>query len=227
MYSQYYTFKSRAVVLRKNGKTYGEIQKIIGESIPKSTLSNWFRGIFLTKNQQEHISEKVFSNIRRAQAKARLVNLDKRKIYIQEIRDRVNHLSKEIQKKDISKIALAMLCLGEGGKNTHGSLMFANSNPSVIHLFITLLRTCYDIDEKKFRCTLQCRADQNIKKLEKFWSKTTKISPKRFYKAQIDKRTIGKPTKKLNYKGVCRIDYFSADIFNEFDQIVKVIYTGL
>tara|TARA_Y100000310_G_scaffold322048_1_gene380569 strand:- start:425 stop:1108 length:684 start_codon:yes stop_codon:yes gene_type:complete len=227
MYSQYYALKPRVVTLRKAGKTYGEIQRSIGEPIPKSTLSHWFRGILLTKNQQEHISRKVFTNIRRAQAKARLVNEKRRREYIQGVRDRVIHLSEEIRKKNSAKIALAMLYLGEGAKRTRGSLMFGNSDPLVIRLYLNLLRSCYSIDENKFRCTLQCRADQNIKKLEKFWSNTTKIPPKRFYKAQIDSRTIGKPSRNPKYKGVCRIDYFSADIFNELVQTIKVICMGL
>ena len=87
-----------------------------------------------------------------------------------------------------------------------------------------LLRFCYNIDEKKFRCTLQCRVDQNIPKLEKFWGEITKIPLSQFYKARIDPRTIGKTSKNIDYKGVCRIDYFSADIFLDLMQIPKTIY---
>ena len=72
----------------------------------------------------------------------------------------------------------------------------------------------------------QCRADQDIKKLEKFWSKITKIPPSQFYKARIDKRTIGKKTLKLEYKGVCRIDYFSADIFTELMKLPRILHMG-
>jgi len=55
----------------------------------------------------------------------------------------------------------------------------------------------------------------------------TKIPKSQFYKARIDKRTIDKPTKKVNYKGVCRIDYFSSDIRIELDQVIEVINKGL
>jgi len=120
-----------------------------------------------------------------------------------------------------------MLYLVEGSKNQRGSLMFGNSDPLVIRLFLNLLRRCYDVDENKFRCTLQCKADQNIKRLEKFWSKITDIPLSQFYKARIDPRTIGKPSRKLDYKGVCRIDYFSGDVFMELKQIVNVISEGL
>ncbi|MDO8474164.1 MAG: hypothetical protein Q7S62_01275 [bacterium] len=226
MYSRYYTFKPKAVRLRKAGKTYGEIKKILRESISKSTLSHWFRDIILTKIQQGRLQKRVSINIKRAQIKAWAVNKKRREEYIQNVRDRVRHFPNELRRKKSAKIALAMLYLGEGAKTNGGSLMFGNSDPSVICLFLHLLRYCYDIDEKKFRCTLQCRSDQNIEKLEKFWSRMTQIPPSQFYKARVDPRTIGKPSRNLEYKGVCRIDYFSGEIFIELQQIVEVLYTG-
>ena len=146
---------------------------------------------------------------------------------MQEVYSRVSHLGKLIKNKDIAKISLAMLYLGEGSK-TRSSLMFGNSDPTIISLFLRLLRYCYKIDEDKFRCTLQCRADQDIQKLEKFWSNITNIPLSKFYKARVDPRTIGKISKNPEYKGVCRIDYFSADIFNELTKVIEAIdKTGL
>jgi len=70
---------------------------------------------------------------------------------------------------DVAKVALITLYLGEGSKNSaRSSLTFGNSDPKVIDLFLTLVRKCYKIDETKFRCTIQCRADQDIKALENF-----------------------------------------------------------
>ena len=40
---------------------------------------------------------------------------------------------------------------------------------------------------------------------------------------KIDVRTLGKPTKKQDYKGVCRVDYFSAEIFIELKEIADLI----
>ncbi|HEX9722588.1 MAG TPA: hypothetical protein VGA53_05005 [Candidatus Paceibacterota bacterium] len=227
MYSQYYAFKLKAIELRRAGKTYGDIKRLLGKPIPKSTLSNWFRNIHLTEFQQGQINKRVHTNIQKAQTKAWLVNKAKRERYIQEVRNRVSHLPNELRKKDTAKIALAMLYLGEGGKTRKGSLMFGNADRFVIQLFLSLLRHCYDIDETKFRCTVQCRADQNTKQLKRFWSRTTKIPRAQFYKARIDPRTNGRPSRNPDYKGVCRIDYFSADIFHELDQIVQAIYMGL
>lgn len=108
-----------------------------------------------------------------------------------------------------------MLYLCEGSKRNGGSLCFGNSDPTIIRLFLRLFRICYPVDEGKFRCTVQCRADQDLKQLPLFWSKVTQIPLNQFYRSRVDQRTIGLPTKKVDYKGVCRIDYFSAAIYNE------------
>ena len=105
--------------------------------------------------------------------------------------------------------------------------MFGNSDPNIIRLFLKLLRKCYDIKEDKFRCTLQARADQNIPVLETFWSKTTGIPLSQFYGARIDPRSFNSVSKKKDYKGVCRINYFSGHVYNELRIITDIIYKGL
>ena len=208
--------KEKATKLREKGKTYLEIQKILKVLIPKSTLSYWCHSIPLPLDYQRRIQDYNKFNLSKARKIALGVIKAKREKYLQSVAGRNKHLVTALKNKDTAKIVLAVLYLGEGAKNyKRGSIMFGNSDPFIINLFLYLLRYCYDIDESKFRCTLLCRADQNIKKLEKFWSQITKIPSSRFYKARIDPRTIGKPSKKLDYKGVCKIDYFSADLFIE------------
>lgn len=123
-----------------------------------------------------------------------------------------------------AKIALAMLYLGEGSKNPKRSaLVFGNSDPEVIALFLSLFRKCYQLDERKLRCTVQCRADQDTAQLKRFWVKITGVPSSQFYEAQVDQRTVGKPSKKLAYKGVCRVDYLSAEIFHDILQTIRVL----
>lgn len=225
MKSKFYQLKSNVIKLRRSGKTYGEIIKIIGQNIPKSTLSDWCSGIYLTSKQKIEIDKKVVENCRKGMEVARIVNKKKRDKYLKSIVARNKHLSEILLNKDIRKIALSMLYLGEGTKGLdRGSLRFGNSDPFIIDLFLNLMRKCYKVDEKKFRCTILCRADQNTNNLEKFWLRVTKIPKNQFYKTRIDPRTIGKPSKKSDYKGVCVIDYFSADMFLDLMQIPKTIY---
>lgn len=225
MKSKFYSLKSRVVQLRKSGKTYGEIIKVIGYKIPKSTLSDWCSKIYLNSKQRKIIDEKIKYNCRKGMKAAWIINKRRRKEYLKSIADRNKYLAKIFRDKNVGKIALSMLYLGEGAKSLdRGSLRFGNSDPFVIALFLNLMRKCYNVDEKKFRCTILCRADQNVSDLEKFWLKITKIPKSQFYKSRIDARTIGKPSKKLDYKGVCAIDYFSADIFLDLIQIPKSVF---
>jgi len=225
MKSRFYSLKQTVIKLRRSGKTYGEIIRITKHDIPKSTLSDWCSKIYLNSEQRKLIDKKVRDNCKKGMEVAWQINKKRREEYLKSIASRNKHLVKIFKNKDVGKIALAMLYLGEGSKSLgRSSLRFGNSDPFVIDLFLNLLRKCYTVDEKKFRCTVLCRADQNINNLEKFWLEVTKISKLQFYKTRIDARTIGKPSLKLDYKGVCVIDYFSADIFLDLMQIPKSVY---
>lgn len=214
---------NRVQVLRSSGKTYGDIRNILKEKIPKSTLSYWCRRIPLPTEYNHKIKEIIKNNAAKGRAVALLVNKKKRKQYLETISRRNAHLPKLLKDKDVAKLTLAILYLTEGSRKQRGSLTLGNSDPMIIRLFLKLLRLCYVVDEEKLRCTLQCRADQKIKELEEFWSKTTNIPLNLFYKAQIDPRTIDRPSKNLDYKGVCRINYFSANVFNELKSIYDLV----
>lgn len=222
MKSKFFAFKSKVISLRKSGRTYGEIRKEIGQIIPKSTMSEWCRGVYLNSEQRRTIDERIKENCQKGREVACMVNARRRQEYLNSIVNRNKYLIKIFRNKDVAKIALSMLYLGEGYKKN--ALRFGNSDSFTISLFLNLLRKCYKIDENKLRCTILCRADQNINKLEMFWQNITNIPSCQFYKTRIDPRTIGKPSKKLDYNGVCVIDYFSTDIFWDLIKIPKVIF---
>lgn len=203
------------------GKTYSEITKATG--IPKSTLSYWFKSLQIPDESIELLRKKELLTRRQAQEKAVIANRNQRGKYLLQIRKEYRNLKVKIKQKDYALIALTMLYLGEGSKTNKGYLTLGNSNPEVIKLFIRLLRQNFTIKEHKFRCTVQCRADQDIRLLEQFWSEVTNIPPKQFYKTRIDPRTINKPSRKLDYKGVCRLEYLCADVYNRISVIMNII----
>src|SRR3989344_9424095 len=217
-----YDFRNKAVLLRKQGKTYSEIMALIPK-ISKSTLSYWLSGLELSDKQKEKLAQNVNRKLVKARGVALEIAKEKRIKYLTDIENDDNYIFKSLANKRVAKIALATLYLGEGSKARRSSLSFGNSNPNIINLFLKLMRNCYDIDESKFRCTIQCRADQDISHLEKFWLRLTKIPKKQFYRTRVDPRTIGKPSLKPDYKGVCRLDYFSARIYNELLVMGRII----
>lgn len=215
--------KELAQKLRQEGKTYSEIIAELKVTIVKSTLSYWCKDVIMSQKATMRLNALVNSSLSRARIKAAMIKKEKQRAYINSITFNNLYLQNYLENDDFARSILAILYLAEGSKNRSGSLTFGNSDPRIIQLFIKLLKQCYPIDNLKFRCTVQCRDDQDVLELMEFWSKTTKIPQAQFYKTVIDQRTIGKITKKLNYKGVCRVDYFSAHIYHELTCIANII----
>lgn len=210
--------------LRARGKTYGEINKHLSLKIPKSTLSFWCQNIPLPPEYVERIRKLNTDNFGKARSIANEMNKIKREEFIEKIH-RINlPIAGMISDRNTAKIALAMLCLGEASKYGHSAFYLGNSDPRIVTLFIELLIHCYNIDINKIRCTVQCRADQDIQKLERYWQKVTGIPKKNFYKTHVDPRTIGKPTQKLNYNGVLRVNYSNSYVQRELESLAGLIY---
>lgn len=218
----------KAIRLRSEGQTYGEIRDTLKLKIPKGTFHSWFKKVVLPKDYYIKVSRLNKENLN----KARLIAIESNKIKRQEFLkglDRINlSVASSIHNTKTAKIALAMLCLGEASKSTKKtSFYFGNSDPKTILLFLELLKTSFDYKLDKIRCTVQCRADQNTEDLEKFWMQVTKIPKELFYKSRVDPRTIGKPTKNTNYRGVLRIDYFDSRVRLELESLANLVYNQL
>lgn len=219
----------KARSLRFQGKTYTEITRLLNYKIPKGTLSYWCRDIDLPKSYHQKIRRLNLEHLRRARVQAVVAVRSKRIQYLNQLDVSNKPVVEKINDFGTAKIALAMLCLGEASKYSGGAKAFTlgNSDPKVITIFLTLLKICFDFKADKIRCTVQCRADQNTRELEKYWQKITQIPQKYFYKTRIDPRTLGKPTKNVNYKGVCRIDYLDTKVQLELESLAELVYNKL
>lgn len=215
--------KQKVRELRKKGKTYSEIIKKLNITIPKNTLSYWCRGVILPIWYLKKIKQLNIESLKKARSTALKINTEKRRKYLtlllKKNSDFVNKINISTQ-----KLLLSILYLGEGAKYISAPcLTLGNSNPLIIKFYLKLLKNCYTIDKSKFRARIQCRFDQDIKILENFWIIATGIEKKQFYPTYVDKRTIGKPTLKKNYNGVCTIHYFDAKIQIELELLAKLI----
>jgi hypothetical protein len=213
-------------MLRARGFTYAEIQSKLHRRIPKGTLSSWFREVALPSFYADKMRRLNLDALARGRRKAAAVKQQRRRLYLESVYGRNEYLLKVLRQKDVSKLFLAALYLGEGAKKNRGSLTFANSDPGIIDLFLRLLRAVYKVDETKFRCTVLCRADQDPRQLCVFWSRKSGIPLKQFYEARIDPRTRGKVTQNKHYKGVCRIDFFSSKVYDELKIIGNLTIQG-
>ncbi|OHA83369.1 MAG: hypothetical protein A2937_03520 [Candidatus Yonathbacteria bacterium RIFCSPLOWO2_01_FULL_47_33b] len=86
------------------------------------------------------------------------------------------------------KMVGVALYWGEGYKTEKSSgIDLANSDVSMVLVFLCFLREICGIDEKRLRVLLYCYSNQDSKKLMNFWSKVTKIPMKQFTKPYVRK----------------------------------------
>lgn len=156
---QYSEYKQRAIKLRTQGKSYGDMQKAFGVRIPKSTLSLWCADIVLTASQLNQVERRIKQDGAIGLATALALQRERRRGYFSKLfHDNATLRTTVLKDTTIAKIVLATLYLGEGSKSQRSRLVFGNSNPGIIELFMTLMRLVYKVDNSKFRCTVQSRS---------------------------------------------------------------------
>lgn len=203
MRSKWFELKPKAISLRRQGKSIREIEIVL--SIPRSTLSGWFKDVKLTSLQYKLLEKKHKEALIGARKKAIVWHNQEKTTRLKLAEnDAEETLLKIKTNTEIIELALALLYLGEGFKKSPRTGM-GNSDPLILRFFLKIMLNVYKIDIEKIRFELHIRADQNPELIKKYWAKELEAPLNRFKSVSIDKRTIGKITYP-NYKGVCVID---------------------
>lgn len=130
-----------------------------------------------------------------------------------ETRKGLNAIEREL------KVAGTMLYWGEGYKSERASFVdFANSDPSMVKVFVNFLRKIYKLNESKFRVLLYCYADQNVPNLIRFWSELTGIPKKQFTKPYVRKDFRG-DKRKMPY-GLVHIRYIDKKLLLDIKRLI-------
>jgi hypothetical protein len=165
--------RERARELRARAWTLNEIVAELGVS--RSSVSVWVRDVAFDEAVR---AERAGANRNRGARNRRPGRLAQRKQaeierLLAEGRDRIGHLSD----RDLL-IAGAALYAGEGAK-TDGAVMFANSDPQMVVLF---LRRFFAVDEARLKARLYLHEGLDLDEAVRFWSKLTSIPPEQFGK---------------------------------------------
>lgn len=203
MRSRFAHKKDEAITLRKGGESLPAISKLL--EIPKSTLSEWFKKIELTKSQKENLHKRWLAALVIARKSAGAWH-HKQKIDRLEVArsGAVEYLGRlDVKNKDEIELALAFLYLGEGTKRKVETAM-GNSDPRILRFFVWCLRNIYKVDDSLIKCDLYLRADQDGKAMQKYWSKELLIDLENFKFVHYDQRTAGIQTYE-SYHGVCYV----------------------
>ncbi len=181
--------KERAIQLRKDGKTYSEILKEI--PVAKSTLSEWFKEVNLSKRQIQKLTEKKLAASKRGGIAKRLQRLNR----IKNIREEALKDIKHISDRELWLIGI-VLYWAEGSKEKEyhpGSrLNFSNSDANMIKLYLKWLREVCKVMEDKIELEIYIHENSknDIEKVKKYWSKVTNFSINRLRKIYYKKNKI-------------------------------------
>lgn len=176
--------KTQAIRMRKQGKSYNEINKKIG--VPKSTLSLWLHTVTLPG-----IARKRLLNRGRKKSVAALVQRNKEQTTLAAQRARgiqecASQDIKKIERQTLFFIGLA-LYWGEGyKKGAEGSkwkcVDFVNADPYMIQVMMRFFREICHVSENKFRIQLHIHEDVDGAKAIRFWTKTIRVPSTQFMK---------------------------------------------
>ncbi len=198
------TIKEKAKVLRLQGYSYGALTREL--HVSKSTLHQWIYGI---KRPKQFTKLDRIRWAREIQPLGAQANKRKREVIIQSIKNEIiNELKAFSLTKETKKTILSMLYWAEGSKGAHEMVNFANTDPRLTLLFITLLRQCYIINETKFRIRLHLHYYHKEREVKKFWSRLLHIPVTQFTKTYRKKRSKEKTFRK-NFGGICFLKYNS------------------
>lgn len=187
--------KEKAFKLRKQGKSYNEINRTLG--VPKSTLSSWLKTIPFSVQVRD-------ANIRHSKivwAKNIIeYNRHRSKEYRKETKYLLKKFAKEIppiSDRNLFLIGLALFW-AEGGKREKWNVRFVNSDPTMIRVIMKFFRKICNVPNKKF--TLRIHLYPNIKEetAKKFWLKATKLHMSQFRKSQTQVSSSSKSKRPIN-----------------------------
>jgi len=203
--------KQKALDLRKHGYSFNEMSRLL--NVAKSTVSSWTRSVPLSDKARLRIKDlgdkgrqKAKETIRRKQA-----------LILDGIKNNCRALVNKKYGLDDYKLFLALLYWGEGAK-TKQRVIFINSDPDMIRMYLWLLRKSFDIKEERLKCLLHLHEYHNREEMIDFWSKITGIPKSNF---SIYNKPHTGINKKPGYKGCLSIRYGDSRIIKEIFVIIE------
>lgn len=196
MNKDYAPLKGTAVRLRKQGKSYGEIQGKV--PVAKSTLSLWLKSVPLTKAQKERLYTKQVYALSLGSQSQR----ERRLREVETITREAEHEAQSFKTRGSYALFGAALYWAEGSKS--GGFSITNSDPHLILFMVRWLRDIFGIKHDCLTLTLNLYPQQDEAKVKKFWSELTGIPLENFRKTFI--KPPNKGYKKNNlYYGTCKL----------------------
>jgi hypothetical protein len=208
--------KDKAISLRKDGKSYSQIQETL--HVAKSTLSYWLRDIKLSTDAQQRIARRTSVTSTKA-----LIERNRGQTAIAEERAT---LIRERAKDEVSNfmddslfVAGVSLYWAEGYKRgASGSkwkcVDFTNADPEMVLVMMSFFRKFCSIDESRFKVQLIAHPNVDMSAAVEYWSALTEIPKSQFINTctSLSVRSAQKRKNHLTY-GTVHIRVYDVKLF--------------
>jgi len=206
--------KQKAVSLRKQGKSYSEILKIV--PVAKSTLSLWLREVGLSKPQKQRLTAKRLAAVKRGGEAKRSQRI---KVTRKILENAENEIGK-ISQRELFLIG-TVLYWAEGSKqkphNPSERVTFSNSDVLMIRLFLKWLKAIsIPQDEISFSIYLHDSAAHRTDEVQRYWSKSLKLRINRFEKIYFKRGSVKsfRKNRGVGYYGQVRVSVLRSTNLN-------------
>lgn len=209
--------KQKAIALRKQGLSYGEILKQV--KVSKDTISRWCRDVKLTKKQLE----RLYLNRKTGNLKGSIIAAkNKQRRRVEEtarlMKEGISEIGK-LTKRDFFISGLMLYC-GEGNK-TDGSIGFSNSDPDLMKFMVRWFRKFCKPGEGKLKAHLYLHDNLSEKGSKRFWSDLLDIPLWDFYKTYIVQNNPNRFRKVKNKYGVLQVGFASVKMHRKLMGWIK------
>ncbi|MFA5936814.1 MAG: helix-turn-helix domain-containing protein [Candidatus Paceibacterota bacterium] len=180
--------------LRKQGKTYREIERLLG--ISRSTLCDWFKD----KEWSKHIKKSNTDKHIKISTEHLLKMNEGRRTMLEEKYKKVEEDAEkefEIYKNNSLFMAGLMLYAGEGDKLDKGTIRLANIDFNLHKIFIKFCEKFLKVDKREIKFSILLYPDLDINLCIHKWSTELTIQEKNFYKPQVIQGKL--QTRKLHF----------------------------
>ena len=182
--------------LRKRGASIIVIAKKVGVS--KGSVSLWCRDIQLTAKQKERLVTHAIANGLKGRLIGAMANKKERIERQKRFMEKGQRLVGLLSKREFF-LAGAALYWAEGSKKTR-DVVFINSDPIMIKLFIRWLKECLQIEKDRIYCRVGINEahKRRVDEVERYWSKVTGVARDRFARMSLKKVKNKKVYEKIN-----------------------------
>lgn len=187
--------RERALRLRQQGKSVGEIARMLGVS--KGTASIWVRSLPLTQDQIDALKHKQ----RRFGAQNKGASQNRERHFRLRIGYQEEGRSAARAMRPLH-LAGCMLYWAEGGK-IRNSIYFVNSDPNMMRLFSRFLREEMQIQDHAMTVYIHCHTDKpdEIRAIERYWLNLLQLPESALRKTQVKRGS--EYSKRILKNGVC------------------------